>query len=103
MSGFWVKQGNNEGNDMIYAKSLNSKTMEFNDVIVFKFNRDYEVRERIKAEISELHDNYWLLKNTEVINIGEIVFKDEIKLGTSITKIRLKKDFPRLSHYPCGT
>ncbi len=94
VSGFWVKQGNNEGNDMIYAKSLNSKTMEFNDVIVFKFNRDYEVKERIKAEISELHDNYWLLKNTEVINnIGEIVLKDEIKLGTSITKNQIKEGF----------
>ena len=35
-SGFWVKQGNIDGNDMIYAKSLDAKTMQFNDVIVFK-------------------------------------------------------------------
>ena len=34
-SGFWVKQGNVDGNDMIYAKSLDSKSMQFNDVIVF--------------------------------------------------------------------
>ena len=93
-SGFWVKQGNQKGNDMIYSKSLNSKTMEFNDVIVFKFNNNYEVQKRIKAEISELHDSYWLLKNTEVINnIGEIVFQDEIKLPTSITKSQIKEGF----------
>ena len=45
-SGFWVKQGNIDGNDMIYAKSLNSKTMQFNDVIVFNFNKEYEIKKK---------------------------------------------------------
>ena len=30
-SGFWVKQGGIKGNDMIYARSLDSKTMQFKD------------------------------------------------------------------------
>ena len=46
-SGFWVKQGNIDGNDMIYAKSLDSKTMQFNDVIVFNFNKEYEVKKKL--------------------------------------------------------
>ena len=52
---------------MIYAKSLDSKTMQFKDVIVFNFNKEYEVKKKIKAESSELYENYWLLKNTEII------------------------------------
>ena len=93
-SGFWVKQGNIEGYDMIYAKSLNSKTMQFNDVIVFNFNKEYEVKKKIKAEKSELYKNYWLLKNTEIINnMGEVSVMSEIKIPTSITKNQIKEGF----------
>ena len=93
-SGFWVKQGNFDGNDIIYAKSLNSNTMQFNDVIVFKFNKEYEVKKKIKAESSELHESYWLLKNTEVINdIGEVSIISNIKIPTSITKSQIKEGF----------
>ena len=93
-SGFWVKQGSIDGNDMIYAKSLNSKTMQFNDVIVFNFNKDYEVKKKIKAKSSELHENYWLLKNTEIINhIGEVSVMPQIKISTSITKNQIKEGF----------
>ena len=93
-SGFWVKQGNLDGNDMIYAKSLDTKTMQFNDVIVFNFNKEYEVVKKIKAESSKLHKNYWVLKNTEVINkIGEISLKEKIKIPTSITKDQIKEGF----------
>ena len=93
-SGFWVKQGNIDGNNMIYAKNLDSKTMQFNDVIVFSFNKEYEVIKKIKAESSELHSNYWLLKNTQVINkIGEISFLEKIKIPTSITKNQIKEGF----------
>ena len=93
-SGFWVKQGNINGNDMIYAKSLDAKTMQFNDVIVFKFNKEYKVKNKIKAESSELRKNYWLLKNTEIINhIGEVSVKSQIKIPTSITKSQIREGF----------
>ena len=93
-SGFWVKQGNINGNDMIYAKSLDSKTMQFNDVIVFNFNKEYEVKKKIKAESSELHENYWLLKNTEIVdNMGEVSIIPNIRIPTSITKNQIKEGF----------
>lgn len=93
-SGFWVKQGNIERNDMIYARSLDSKTMQFNDVTVFNFNKDYEVLKKIKAKTSELHQNFWLLKDTEVINkIGEVSFLKEVRIPTSITKSQIKEGF----------
>lgn len=93
-SGFWVKQGSIDGNNMIYAKSLDSKTMQFNDVIVFDLNKEYKVKNKIRAESSELYENYWLLKNTEIINnIGEISIIPEIKIPTSITKNQIKEGF----------
>ncbi len=98
-SGFWVKQGNIDGNDMIYAKSLDAKTMQFNDVIVFNFNREYEVKKKIKAESSELYENYWLLKNTEIINnMGEVSVMPKIKIPTSITKSQIKEGFLHQIH-----
>ena len=93
-SGFWVRQGSSNGNDILYAKSLNSKTMEFNDVTVFNFNKNYEVQKKIKAKTSELLENYWLLKGIKSItNIGETLTKDYIKLPTSITKSQIKEGF----------
>ena len=93
-SGFWVKQGNVKGNDMIYAKSLDAKTMQFNNVIVFNFNKNYEVLKRIKAKTAELREDYWLLKDTEVINnIGDISVIKNIKIPTSITKSQIKEGF----------
>ncbi len=89
-----MKQGNIDGNDMIYAKSLDAKTMQFNDVIVFNFNKEYEVKKKIKAESSELYEDYWLLKNTEIINdIGEVSVMSKIKIPTSITKSQIKEGF----------
>ena len=44
------EQGNIDGNDMIYAKSLDSKTMQFNDVIVFNFNKEYEVKKKLRLK-----------------------------------------------------
>lgn len=93
-SGFWVRQGSNEGKDIIYAKTLNSKNMTFSDVTVFKFNNNYEIQKRIKAKNSELFESFWLLKNTRTIsNLGEIVSSDFIKLPTSITKSQIREGF----------
>ena len=54
--------------------------------------KQIEVVKKIKAESSKLHKNYWVLKNTEVINkIGEISLKEKIKIPTSITKFNQKE------------
>ena len=49
---------------------------------------------KIKAESSELYENYWLLKNTEIINnMGEVSVIPKIKIPTSITKSQIKEGF----------
>ena len=93
-SGFWVRQGSQYGNDIIYAKSLNSKTMEFKDVTVFHFNKNYEVKKKINAKTSELNENYWLLKEVKsTTNIGEILIQNSLKLPTSITRSQIREGF----------
>ena len=55
-----------------HAKNQNLRFHQFENVTVFNFNKNYEVINRIKAKTSELHENHWLLIQTEVINnIGE--------------------------------
>ena len=39
-AGFWLKQGHDNGSEIIYANKLDTKSMSLNDVIVFRFDKE---------------------------------------------------------------
>ena len=91
-SGFWLKQGSSKSSEIIYAKKLNTKNMTLLDVLVFKFNKNYEIQERVEATSSELKNNYWLLKDIKLTNNnGETIKLESLRLDTSITKSQIKE------------
>ncbi len=91
-SGFWLKQGSPTSSEIIYAKKLNIKNMTLLDVLVYKFDKDYEVQERLKASSSELKNSFWLLKDIQLTkNNGETIKKDYLRLDTSITNNQIKE------------
>ena len=91
-SGFWLKQGTLKSSEIIYAKKLDTKNMILLDVLVYKFDKNYEVQERVKAISCELKDSFWLLKDIKLTNTnGETVLKDYLRLDTSITNSQIKE------------
>ena len=47
-SGFWLKQGHDEGSEIIFAKKLDTKSMILLNVIVFRFDNENNVKEKLK-------------------------------------------------------
>lgn len=93
-TGFWLKQGSNNGSDIIYAKRLDARSSTLFNVLVYRFNKNYEVQERITAESSELVEKSWLLKNLLLTNrIGETEKRNYMKLPTYITNSQIKEGF----------
>ena len=93
-SGFWLKQGNKKGSDIIYAKRLDARSLSLFNVLVFRFNENYEVQERITAESSELIKDHWLLKDISSTNkLGETTKQSFMKLPTYITNSQIKEGF----------
>ena len=60
-TGFWLKQGHNKGSEIIFAKKLNSKSMVLEDVIVFRFDENSNVKEKIKASSAKLDTDFGIL------------------------------------------
>ena len=50
-TGFWLKQGHEEGSEIIFAKKLDTKSMVLEDVIVFRFDKENNIKEKIKSPI----------------------------------------------------
>ncbi len=93
-TGFWLKQESNGGSEIIYAKKLDTTNMTLVDVLVFRFNKKNEVQYRLKADSSQLENDYWLLKNIELYNMkGEKSYKNYERLPTSITNSQIKEGF----------
>ena len=93
-SGFWLKQGSRKGSDIIYAKKLDARNLSLFDVLVFRFNSNYEVQERITAKSSELIEDYWLLKNLTLTNkLGETNYASQMILPTNVTNTQIKEGF----------
>ena len=49
----------NKGSEIIFAKKLDTKSMVLEDVIVFRFDKENNVKEKIKANSAKLDKDYW--------------------------------------------
>ncbi len=93
-TGFWLKQGHETGSEIIYAKKLNTKSMQLIDVVVFSFDQEKKLIEKIQAKSAELNNYYWLLKSIYSINtLGEVIEKDFVRLNTSVTNSQIREGF----------
>ena len=93
-SGFWLKQGHDEGSEIIYAKKLDTKTMELEDLVIFRFDKESKVQEKIQALSALLNDDYWLLNNITITNNnGEIIRKKDFVITTTVTRSQIREGF----------
>ena len=93
-SGFWLKQGHEVGSEIIYAKKLNSKPMILEDVVVFRFDDENKIKEKIQATSAKLYPDYWLLNKISITNkYGEISSQDYLQIYTTVTSSQIREGF----------
>ncbi len=93
-TGFWLKQGHEEGSEIIYAKKLDTKSMTLEDVVIFRFNKENKIKEKIQASSAQLNNDYWLLHNTSFTsNFGEVTNKDYFQIDTTVTSSQIREGF----------
>jgi len=93
-TGFWLKQGHETGSEIIFAEKLDTKSMLLQDVIVFRFDKENNIKEKIKAQSAKLNENYWFFDNTNFTNSnGKIFLQKEFKIKTTVTSSQIREGF----------
>ena len=93
-SGFWLKQGHEEGSEIIYAKKLDTRSMTLEDVVIFSFDRMNKIDKKIQAFSAKLTDDHWLLQKTSIINNnGEVSNKQQLRIRTTVTSSQVREGF----------
>ena len=93
-AGFWLKQGHDNGSEIIYANKLDTKSMSLKDVIVFRFDKENKIKEKIKAYSAQLDGKYWFLNKVNFTsNIGEISYEDFFQINTTVTDSQIREGF----------
>jgi lipopolysaccharide export system permease protein len=74
-NGLWIKEILNTNEQrIIFAKKADKDYLE--DVTIFFFNKDFEIKEKIFSETAYIKNNNWSLKNVSVIKFDtELILK----------------------------
>ena len=74
-NGLWIKEILNTNEErIIFAKKAKNNYLE--DVTIFFFNEDFEMKEKIFSETAYIENNEWSLKNGTIIKFDkELIYK----------------------------
>ena len=61
-SGFWINQVTSDGQAIINAARSEQQGVRLTGLTVFRFDPDYQFKERIEAREATLEDGRWLFK-----------------------------------------
>ena len=93
-SGFWLKQGHEKGSEILFAKKLDTKSMVLVDVIVFRFDKENNIKEKINSDSAKLNKDFWNFTNAKFTsNNGEVFKKEEFKIKTTVTSSQIREGF----------
>src|SRR5204863_194309 len=62
-SGFWINQVNSDGHAVISAARSEQQGVRLTGLTVFRFDTDYQFKERIEAREATLEEGRWLFKS----------------------------------------
>ena len=86
-NGIWIKDKNNNKNNIIRASNLNNENLM--DLTIYKFDKDNNFVKRIEADSANIISRNWLLKNVKVRdqdgnllsdNLDQIIYKSRYNL-----------------------
>jgi lipopolysaccharide export system permease protein len=94
MSGFWLRQRNDEGQAVINAKSSRQQGMQLAGVTVFRFDPAGHFQDRIEARSATLEPGYWRLEGVRVHVSGLApTERESLRLRTTLTPAQVGESF----------
>jgi lipopolysaccharide export system permease protein len=93
-AGFWVNQVTSEGQAIINAARSEQQGVRLTGLTVFRFDPDFQFRERIEAREATLEDGFWLFKGVRRYSLdAPPVEQDSWSLKTSLTAAQVRNSF----------
>jgi lipopolysaccharide export system permease protein len=93
-SGFWINQVNSEGQAIINAARSEQQGVRLTGLTVFRFDNDFQFRERIEAREATLEEGRWLFKSVRRYTLdGPPVDEDSFFLTTTLTPAQVRNSF----------
>ena len=85
-SGFWINQVNSDGQVIINAARSEQQGVRLTGLTLFRFDTDFQFKERIEAREATLEEGRWLFKSVRRYSLdGPPVDQDSFILATSLT------------------
>ena len=93
-SGFWINQVNSDGQVIINAARSEQQGVRLTGLTLFRFDTNYQFKERIEAREATLEEGAWLFKSTRRFSLdGPPVEQDSFRLATSLTPAQVRNSF----------
>jgi lipopolysaccharide export system permease protein len=93
-SGFWINQVNGDGQAIINAARSEQQGVRLTGLTVFRFDNNYQFKERIEAQQATLEDGYWLFKSVRRYTLDSPpAEQDKLALATSLTRAQVRNSF----------
>jgi lipopolysaccharide export system permease protein len=93
-SGFWINQVNSDGQAIINAARSEQQGVRLTGLTLFRFDNDYQFKERIEAQQATLEEGRWLFKSVRRFTLdGPPVEQESFSLSTSLTPAQVRNSF----------
>jgi lipopolysaccharide export system permease protein len=93
-AGFWINQVNPDGQVIINAARSEQQGVRLTGLTLFRFDTDYQFKERIEARSATLEDGHWLFKSVRRYSLDSPpVDQDSFALPTALTPAQVRNSF----------
>jgi lipopolysaccharide export system permease protein len=93
-SGFWINQVNSDGQAIINAARSEQQGVRLTGLTVFRFDNNYQFKERIEAQQATLEEGYWVFKSVRRYTLDSPPLEqDSLALATSLTRAQVRNSF----------
>jgi lipopolysaccharide export system permease protein len=93
-SGFWLNQVASDGQWIINAARSEQQGVRLTGLTVFKFDNDFQFKERIEAREATLEEGRWVFKSVRRFSLGAPpVDQDSFFIATSLSPAQIRNSF----------
>lgn len=98
--GIWLRQGDRNGQTVIFAQGSNHDATILRDVTMITYSPDGGPQRRIESSVAELYESQWLLSDVKIWPLGQGVNSeseaerlDTFNLSTTLTREQIRDSF----------
>ena len=93
-AGFWINQVNSEGQTIINALRSEQQGVRLTGLTLFRFDTEFQFKERIEAREASLEEGRWLFKSVRRFSLdAPPIDQDSWSLATTLTPTQVRNSF----------